>query len=98
MSVGCRDYEEVHQLVERLDPEGGKMWWKAGRIPGERPGGGRWYIDLCGKQTSVAVPNFDRPNALDKMYVMDDEDAAFPYELKQEALWRLVELFNWVEN
>lgn len=96
MSKGRRDYEEVHQLVERLDPEEGHMWWKAGRIPGQRPGGGRWCIRLWGRETSAAVPNFDKSNAIDVMYMKDEEAGEFvyPYRLKPEAPWMLVDLFK----
>ncbi len=59
-----RPYEEVHQLLESSDPEGGRMWWR----PGGAGGGGQWVLELRGRVAKVPFHDHNK-NALDELYV-----------------------------
>ena len=65
-----------------------------GSISGYPQGGGRWFIDLHGKRTHVEIPRIKgHYNKLDKMYVMKNGEAVQPFTLKDDAFWRLLDLF-----
>ena len=88
-----RPYEEVHQLLESSDAEDGRMWWQAGGAGG----GGQWILELRGRVRKVPFHDHNK-NALDELYVplVDDPQVVddFSQTLKDDAFWRLIELFR----
>lgn len=90
MSEQRRWYGEVQDLLES---HGGKMTWHAGG----HGGGGKWKLFLENRTTEIVIRDFVNLNALDKMYVMTDEEpvaCVHPYRLKDEAFWMMVDLFD----
>jgi len=87
-------YKAVQRLIETIDPEGGRMWWRSGGSGG----GGVWVLEMEGKTAEVEV-HVREKNRLDELYVpkVNDpqtwDDYDHPGTLKENASTRLVALF-----
>jgi hypothetical protein len=73
------------------------MEWRPG---GALPGGGAWEIRLHGRTRRVRVGADGSINDLDRLYVPEvpdprtSADFGHPGELRDDAFWRLVDLFD----
>ena len=85
-------YAEVKDLVRRIDPERGKVWFWLGK--GTQVGSGSWYVRMAGR---VALFPFVNGCAFDSLYTGEErvtKDNHLVHDLREDAVYTLADMMR----